>query len=120
MITRQSLTALSLTATALGAGLATASPASAGGVGDFLSPAFGTACGNQNNGAHATGTTTSGTGTAGGNLAGIPIGSALNHCGGADPDAVDLCPAAANAADDIGIIAVVVEVLDQNSPVLCE
>ncbi|MFH8411368.1 hypothetical protein ACH4FX_42425 [Streptomyces sp. NPDC018019] len=84
VITRQSLTALSLTATALGAGLATASPASAGGIGAFLSPAFSTVCGNLNNGAHADGTTTGGTGTAGGNRAGIPLGSALNHCGGAD------------------------------------
>ncbi|MEV3993614.1 chaplin family protein [Streptomyces sp. NPDC049837] len=84
VITRQRLTALSRTATVLGAGLATASPASAGGVGDFLSPAFGTLCGNLNNGAHANGTATSATGAAGGNLAGIPIGSPLNHCGGAD------------------------------------
>ncbi|MFE9743131.1 hypothetical protein [Streptomyces sp. NPDC006477] len=68
----------------MGAGLITASPASAGGIGDFLSSAFGTACANLNNGAKAHGTTTQGTGTAGGNLAGIPTASALNQCGGAD------------------------------------
>ncbi|MGI5484806.1 hypothetical protein [Streptomyces lavendofoliae] len=73
-----------LTGVALGAVLASAAPASAGGIGDVLSPAFGTMCGNLNNGARANGSTTHGTGTAGGNLAGLPIGSALNQCGGAD------------------------------------
>ncbi|GAA0611802.1 hypothetical protein GCM10010394_47010 [Streptomyces crystallinus] len=61
-----------------------ATPASAGGIGDFLSPAFGTNCANHNTGAHADGLTHHGTGTAGGNLAGIPVGSAVNQCGGAD------------------------------------
>ncbi|MGZ3097062.1 hypothetical protein [Streptomyces sp. H62] len=64
-------------------GVAAAPPAAAGGVGDFLSPAFGTACGNHG-GPHAAGSTSHGTGTVGGNLAGLPIGSPLNQCGGAD------------------------------------
>ncbi|MDQ0577978.1 hypothetical protein [Streptomyces rishiriensis] len=64
--------------------LGTAAPASAGGIGDFLSPAFGVSCANLNNGAHANGTTTQGTGAANGNLAGLPLGGALNQCGGAD------------------------------------
>ncbi|MGW8064336.1 chaplin family protein [Streptomyces ziwulingensis] len=63
------------------------SPARAGGVGDFLSPASGTSCANHHNAAQADGATTRGTGTATGNLAGLPIGSPLNQCGGADmPD----------------------------------
>ncbi|MEU9982091.1 hypothetical protein [Streptomyces sp. NPDC050856] len=73
-----------MTAAALGAVLTSAAPAAAGGVGDFLSPAFGTLCTNHHTGAHADGTTTHGTGAANGNLAGLPLGSALNHCGGAD------------------------------------
>ncbi|GHB27917.1 hypothetical protein GCM10010331_12870 [Streptomyces xanthochromogenes] len=64
--------------------MVTAVPASAGGVGDFLSPAFGTDCANLNTGAQAAGHTTQGSGAAGGNLLGLPIGSPLNHCGGAD------------------------------------
>jgi hypothetical protein len=68
-------------------GLGTAVPASAGGIGDFLSPAFGVSCANLNNGAHASGTTTQGTGAANGNLAGLPLGGALNQCGGADAPA---------------------------------
>lgn len=36
--------------------------------------------------AHAAGGTTHGTGSAGGNLRGLPIGSPLNQCGGADLD----------------------------------
>ncbi|MFI1377235.1 chaplin family protein [Streptomyces longwoodensis] len=85
MITKSTATALGLLAASVGAGLASASPASAGGVGDFLSPAFGTSCTNQHTGAHADGITQYGTGTAGGNLAGLPVGSPLNQCGGADP-----------------------------------
>ncbi|MFF3343652.1 hypothetical protein [Streptomyces flavidovirens] len=73
----------------VGNGIVTAAPAAAGGIGDFLSPAFGTACANLNNGARAHGVTTQGTGIAGGDLAGLPIGSALNQCGGADLPIVD-------------------------------
>nr|BAK19903.1 hypothetical protein [Streptomyces rochei] len=83
MTARKTTTALAL-AGAAAAGLATAAPAEAGGLGTFLSPAFGTTCANLNTGAHAHGTTTRGSGTAGGNLAGLPIGSPLNHCGGTD------------------------------------
>ncbi|MFI8169805.1 chaplin family protein [Streptomyces sp. NPDC085931] len=43
-----------------------------------------TSCANHNTGARADGVTQHGTGTAGGNLAGLPIGSPLNQCGGAD------------------------------------
>ncbi|MFD9566041.1 hypothetical protein [Streptomyces sp. NPDC059994] len=58
-------------------------PASAGGAGDFLSPAFGTSRSNLYNGAQAAGSITYGTGAAGGNLLGFPIGSPFNQCGGA-------------------------------------
>lgn len=81
---RKTATGLSLTAAALGAGIAGAAPASAGGIGDFLSPAFGVTCANLHNGARAQGATTQGTGAANGNLAELPLGSALNQCGGAD------------------------------------
>lgn len=81
---KQRNTLVGVAAVAVGMTLGTATTASAGGIGDFLSPAFGTACANLNNGAHANGLTRSGTGTAGGNLAGLPIGSPLNQCGGAD------------------------------------
>lgn len=65
-------------------GVSTAAPASAGGIGDFLSPAFGTSCANHNIGSSSVGNTTAGTGTLNGNLAGLPLGSPLNQCGGAD------------------------------------
>ncbi|MFB7747547.1 hypothetical protein [Streptomyces sp. NPDC056132] len=84
MTSQRVLITFGVSALALGASLASAIPATAGGVGDFLSPAFGTACGNLNNGARADGVTSSGTGTGGGNLVGLPMGSALNQCGGAD------------------------------------
>ncbi|MGI5485157.1 chaplin family protein [Streptomyces lavendofoliae] len=78
---------MGLTITVIGAGLGAAAPASAGGVGGFLSPAFGITCANHNAGARADGSTRHATGTVGGNLAGVPIGSPFNHCGGADlPD----------------------------------
>ncbi|MFJ9698361.1 chaplin family protein [Streptomyces fradiae] len=59
------------------------SPAWASGVGDVLSPAFGTDCANHH-GTRADGITTHGTGAANGNLAGLPLGSPFNQCGGAD------------------------------------
>ncbi|MFW3470110.1 hypothetical protein ACN24M_01215 [Streptomyces microflavus] len=74
---------LTLSAAAIGTALL-GSPAHAGGVGDFLSPAFGTDCENHHTTPYATGTTTAGTGAAGGNLLGLPLGSPLNQCGGAD------------------------------------
>ncbi|MGW9448655.1 chaplin family protein [Streptomyces sp. NPDC055632] len=83
MMTRTLARGTVVTLTLLGAGQA-ASPAWAGGVGDFLSPAFGTSCANHHTGARADGTTTHGTGAANGNLAGLPLGSPLNQCGGAD------------------------------------
>lgn len=79
----RALTALTLTATAIAGGILAAAPASAGGIGDVLSPAFGTDCANHH-GAHADGATTAGTGAANGSLLGLPIGSPLNQCGGAD------------------------------------
>lgn len=78
------MTILGITAAAFEAGLAGAVPAAAGGVGDLLSPAFGTLCSNLHNGAYAHGATTTGTGTAGGTLLGLPLTGALNQCGGAD------------------------------------
>ncbi|MFF5637331.1 hypothetical protein [Streptomyces sp. NPDC012825] len=41
------LTSLALTATAVAGGIVAAAPASAGGIGDFLSPSFGTSCANH-------------------------------------------------------------------------
>lgn len=77
-------TALAVTAAAIGTGLAASGPAAAGGIGDFLSPAFGTNCTNHRTTPHNSGATTAGTGTASSNLLGLPIGSPLNQCGGAD------------------------------------
>ncbi|MER7623812.1 hypothetical protein [Streptomyces sp. NPDC126503] len=76
--------AAALALTALGTPLATAGPAAAGGIGNFLSPAFGTSCANLHTGAHADGVTAHGTGTVGGNLAGLPISDPFSHCGGAE------------------------------------
>ncbi|MEV5338786.1 hypothetical protein AB0K93_09900 [Streptomyces sp. NPDC052676] len=84
MTLRNTATALALTVSAAGAALTTASPAAAGGVGDLLSPAFGTSCANRHTGARADGATTHGTGAADGNSAGLPLGGAVNQCGGAD------------------------------------
>ncbi|MEU1021036.1 hypothetical protein ABZ366_02800 [Streptomyces sp. NPDC005904] len=84
MDSSRALSLLTLSATIAGVTLAAAGPASAGGIGDILSPAFGTNCSNLKNGTHASGATTAGTGTADGNLLGLPFGSPLNQCGGAD------------------------------------
>lgn len=78
------MTALALTAAVVGAGGANAEPASAGGIGVLLSPAFSTLCANHHTGARTAGSTTNGAGSLSDNLAGLPIGSALNQCGGAD------------------------------------
>ncbi len=88
MTSRRALAALTVTASAAAAALAAAPPASAGGIGDFLSPAFGTDCANQGGQPHAVGATTAGTGTANSNLLGLPIGSPLNQCGGADAPSI--------------------------------
>lgn len=85
----------------VGASTATAAPAAAGGIGDFLSPAFGTACANHYTGAHAEGVTTHGTGAANGNLAGLPLGSALNQCGGADAPLVNTKGASLSNLQDV-------------------
>jgi hypothetical protein len=82
MMTRTLARKTVLTVTLLGVG-SVGSPAWAGGVGDFLSPAFGTSCTNHH-GTRADGMTTQGTGAGNGNLAGLPIGSPANQCGGAD------------------------------------
>ncbi|MFV0137959.1 hypothetical protein ACLGIH_33075 [Streptomyces sp. HMX87] len=98
---RTALTAFALSVTAAGAALTTAAPASAGGVGDFLSPAFGTSCANDHS-ARVEGTTTHDTGAANGNLAGLPVGSPLNQCGGADmPDVCSTAQSAASAAQGL-------------------
>ncbi|QIJ61043.1 hypothetical protein [Streptomyces sp. JB150] len=86
MVKREKMT-MGVAAAVVGVSLGTAGPASAGGAGDFLSPAFGTACANHHTGARADGVTTHGTGAAHGDLAGIPLGGALNQCGGADAPA---------------------------------
>ncbi|WP_228974818.1 hypothetical protein [Streptomyces sp. DH12] len=109
---RKTATAFVLTATAAGTILATTSPATAGGVGDFLSPAFGTSCANHHTGARAEGATTHGTGAANGNLAGLPLGSALNQCGGADLPEADklLKPCVALPVEDVRNIVALVNV----------
>ncbi|WP_392895738.1 hypothetical protein [Streptomyces sp. LN699] len=84
MTTYKAATTFVLTAGAAAALAAAAAPASAGGIGDFLSPAFGINCANLNTGAQAAGHTTRGSGAAGGSLLGLPIGTPLNQCGGAD------------------------------------
>lgn len=83
MTIRKALTVFTLSAGAAATSLAMASPASAGGIGDFLSPAFGTNCKNHH-GARADGAAAHGTGATNGNLVGLPIGSPFNQCGGAD------------------------------------
>ncbi|MFF3018198.1 hypothetical protein [Streptomyces sp. NPDC057939] len=80
---RLAVTAFTVTSAVAAGGLLAASPAAAGGIGDFLSPAFGTSCTNHH-GTLAGGVTTSGTGAGDGNLLGLPLGSPLNQCGGAD------------------------------------
>ncbi|MEV6720403.1 hypothetical protein AB0M94_05675 [Streptomyces xanthochromogenes] len=84
MTTTRTATALAVVAAAIGSGLVAAGPAAAGGVGDFLSPAFGTDCENHRIGAQATGATTSGSGTVSNNNGKLPLLGALNQCGGAD------------------------------------
>ncbi|MEU9418138.1 hypothetical protein [Streptomyces sp. NPDC048272] len=76
MTTYKAATTFVLTAGAAVA--AAAAHASAGGIGDILSPAFGTNCANHHTVPHAAGAT--GTGAADGSL----LGSPLNQCGGAD------------------------------------
>ncbi|GGZ97075.1 hypothetical protein GCM10010371_66160 [Streptomyces subrutilus] len=88
MSKRTCTTALIIWAAGTTAALGAISPAAAGGVGDILSPAFGTNCANQRTGADAAGRTTNGTGAANGNLLGLPLGTALNQCGGADAPSI--------------------------------
>ncbi|MFF5537259.1 chaplin family protein [Streptomyces cinerochromogenes] len=104
----KAVTAFVFTATAAGMVMATASSASAGGVGGFLSPAFGTDCANHQ-GSHASGATTHGTGAVTGNLAGLPAGSPFNQCGGADAPVVvdDLAgQLLGESVRDLGIVVV--------------
>ncbi|MEU6482520.1 hypothetical protein [Streptomyces sp. NPDC046887] len=106
MNSRVLLTALTLTSTAAAGGLLTASPATAGGIGDFLSPAFGTSCANDT-GTHLAGATSAGSGTADANVLGLPLGSALNQCGGADlpADTRDVCEMGNSMAEG-GLVAI--------------
>jgi hypothetical protein len=104
-------------AAVVGVGLGTAGPASAGGVGDLLSPAFGTACANHHTGARASGATTHGTGAVDGNLAGIPLGGALNQCGGADAPAVVEDVAETITVEDIQVGLVNVQDAANGNPI---
>ncbi|MFJ5678206.1 hypothetical protein [Streptomyces sp. NPDC093097] len=72
------------TLTALGAGLANAGPASAGGVIAVLSPSMDNTCAELGKAMRHTAGTTHGSGTADGLLTALLIDSPLNHCGGAD------------------------------------
>ncbi|MFD5604438.1 hypothetical protein ACFWI5_15630 [Streptomyces sp. NPDC127064] len=85
MTPRRTVTALALTAAGLGAGIAAATPAAAGGIIVIDSPAFNNSC--ANHGTHhpqAQGLTSNGSGPAQGLLAQVPTASPLNQCGGAD------------------------------------
>lgn len=85
MTTHRTLaTVLGLTTAALGTGLASAAPASAGGIIVFASPSFDNSCTNTGTAAQSAGDTTHSSGTANGPLAAIPAETPLNHCGGAD------------------------------------
>ncbi|CAM5518367.1 hypothetical protein SRIMM317S_06997 [Streptomyces rimosus subsp. rimosus] len=75
---------VSAVAAALGAGLASAAPAAAGGIIVIGSPSHDNTCANHGTVTQPMGSTSNGNGAAGGLLGQIPIGSALNHCGGAD------------------------------------
>ena len=83
MTAHKTFTALGLTAAALGAGLATAAPASAGGIIVVASPSFENTCANGHS-SGASGPTTHGPGGVSGLVGQIPLTSPLNHCGGAD------------------------------------
>ncbi|WP_030675459.1 hypothetical protein [Streptomyces rimosus] len=76
-------TVLGLAAVACAAVLAAAAPASAGGIGAFLAPAFGNSCALQH-APHAEGAITHGTGTGDGSLTAFPFGGSVNQCGGTD------------------------------------
>lgn len=80
----RSVRALALTTTAFGVVLGGAGSAAAGGIGDLLSPAFGTACANHGVGGQAAGEARGGSGHVDGNTVGVPLANALNQCGGAD------------------------------------
>ncbi|MFH8405382.1 hypothetical protein ACH4FX_11505 [Streptomyces sp. NPDC018019] len=71
-----------MAAAAFAGGLTAAAPAFAGGVGAFLSPAFGNACA-QHTGPRTGGATTYGAGP-GGLLVALPFGGSVNQCGGTD------------------------------------
>ncbi|MGW0469206.1 chaplin family protein [Streptomyces sp. NPDC003027] len=79
----------------------TATPAFAGGILPIASPAFGTAC-TIHGTSQASAATTHGTGTASGNLAGLPMDSPVNHCGGADAIPVPEVQFAGNAVGIVG------------------
>ncbi|WP_189762375.1 hypothetical protein [Streptomyces xanthochromogenes] len=83
MTTRRTATALAVAAAAIGAGLAAASPAVAGGVIVVASPSHDNSCFNTD-AAQSRDATRNGSGTAAGLLAALPIETPLNHCGGAD------------------------------------
>lgn len=84
----RSVTRVVVTGFAMLAGLLPAAPAAAGGIGDFLSPAFGNGCAHKHSGAAAQGTASTSASTGGGNMLGVPAGSPLNQCGGADLDLI--------------------------------
>lgn len=76
--------ACGLVGIALGIGVATATPAFAGGVGSFLSPSMNNGCANANTAAQSAGNTQRASGAVGGLLAAVPVSTPLNECGGAD------------------------------------
>ncbi len=84
MSTSRIATSLALAAAVLATGFTAAAPASAGGIGDFLSPAFGTSCANHKTHTAPQGRAHTDSGGITGLLAQVPATSPVNQCGGAD------------------------------------
>ncbi|MBP2405770.1 transcription elongation factor [Streptomyces syringium] len=84
--------------TLLGATQTVTTPAWAGGIGGFLSPAINASCANHSGETAALGVASRGTGTADGNALGMPITGPFNQCGGADAPLGELFAAAGGNA----------------------
>ncbi|GAA2651168.1 hypothetical protein [Streptomyces lunalinharesii] len=87
MISRRTLATLGVTTVALGAGLATAAPATAGGIGVFASPAFDNTCITLHRTTRAVGRMVNQP-AIGSNLLQAPVQVPYQHCGGAEVEYV--------------------------------
>jgi hypothetical protein len=83
MNARKAVTALVAWAAALGAGIATAAPAAAGGIIVIGSPSYNNFCANGHSSGPA-GATRQVMGSVSGLLGQLPVSGPLNQCGGAD------------------------------------